>query len=153
MNNKKPLVSVVINCYNGERFLKEAIDSVYSQSYKYWEIIFWDNSSTDNSSLIAKSYDNRLRYYYNKNNVPLGEARNKAVTFCKGDFICFLDTDDIMCPNKLECQLPLFKNKKVGIVSSQTFVFKDSKVLCIRPDYKNIPVGNIFSKIIKNYFL
>jgi len=153
MNNKYPLVSVVINCYNGERFLKEAIDSVYSQSYNNWEIIFWDNSSTDNSSLIAKSYDNRLRYYYNKNNVPLGEARNKAVTFCKGDFICFLDTDDIMCPNKLECQLPLFKNKKVGIVSSQTFVFKDSKVLCIRPDYKNIPVGNIFSKIIENYFL
>ena len=56
-------VSVLMNCYNGEKYLREAIDSVYAQTYPDWEIIFIDNVSTDNSALIAKSYDSRLRYY------------------------------------------------------------------------------------------
>ena len=52
-----------MNCYNSEKFLKEAIDSVYHQKYKNWEIIFWDNQSKDNSAEIAKSCDNRLKYF------------------------------------------------------------------------------------------
>ena len=61
--NKDPLVSVIINCYNGERFLKEAIDSVYAQTFSDWEIILWDNASTDNTAEIAMSYDDRLKYF------------------------------------------------------------------------------------------
>ena len=56
-----PLVSVIMNCYNSDRYLKEAIDSVYMQSYPNWEIIFWDNASTDRSSEIAKSYNDKLK--------------------------------------------------------------------------------------------
>ena len=56
-----PLVSVVVNCYNGEKYLKEALDSIYAQTYKNWEIIFWDNASTDRTALIAKSYDKKLK--------------------------------------------------------------------------------------------
>ena len=55
-------VSVIINCHNGERFLREAIDSIYRQTYTDWEIIFWDNSSNDKSASIAKSYDKKLKY-------------------------------------------------------------------------------------------
>ena len=51
MSEKRPLVSVIMNCYNGEKYLREAIDSVYAQTYTNWEIIFWDNSSTDKSAL------------------------------------------------------------------------------------------------------
>ena len=153
MNSKNPLVSVVINCYNGEKFLKEAIDSVYSQSYNDWEIILWDNSSTDNSAKIAKSYGLKLRYYYSDKNLPLGKARNKALSVCNGELICFLDTDDLMCPDKLKHQVPLFKNLKVGIVSSQTIFFKNNKILGYGPNKNKIPIGNIFSKIIENYFL
>ena len=58
-----PLISVIMNCYNGEAFLKNAIDSVYAQTYKNWEIIFWDNASTDTSADIALSYDERLKYF------------------------------------------------------------------------------------------
>ena len=65
-NNNKPLVSIIINCLNGEKYLKEAINSVYKQSYKNWEIIFWDNGSIDNSKKIAKSYNKKLRYFYSK---------------------------------------------------------------------------------------
>lgn len=153
LKTNSPLVSIVINCYNGERFLKEAIDSVFNQNYKNWEIIFWDNASTDDSAKIAKSFGVKLRYYYSDTNLPLGKARNKAISVCKGELICFLDADDLMDPNKLEYQIPLFENLNVGIVSSQTIFFNKHKILGIGPDKKKIPVGNIFSKIIENYFL
>jgi len=62
--NDQQLVSVIMNCHNGEKYLREAIDSVYAQTYKNWEIIFWDNYSTDNSAKIAKSYNDKLKYYF-----------------------------------------------------------------------------------------
>ena len=61
--NNQPLVSVIMNCYNGQKYLKEAIDSIYKQTYKNWEIIFWDNFSKDASAKIAKSYDYRVKYF------------------------------------------------------------------------------------------
>ena len=60
-------VSVIMNCYNGNVFLREAISSILSQTYKNWELIFWDNQSTDDSKSIFKSYrDKRLKYFYSK---------------------------------------------------------------------------------------
>ena len=79
-NNNLALVSVIINCYNGQKYLAEAIDSVFSQTYKDWEIIFWDNCSTDDSAKIAKSYGEKLKYYCSNTNTTLGEARNKAIS-------------------------------------------------------------------------
>ena len=52
-----PKVSIIVNCFNGERYLREAIDSIYAQTYQNWEIVFWDNLSTDNSPKIATTYD------------------------------------------------------------------------------------------------
>ena len=63
-----PLVSIQINCHNGEKYLSEAIDSIYKQTYKNWEIIFWDNASSDASAKIAKSYDGKLRYFFTSSN-------------------------------------------------------------------------------------
>ena len=64
---KEPLVSIIINCFNGEKYLREAIDSVISQTYKNWEVIFWDNQSTDRSARIFKNYkDERLKYFGKK---------------------------------------------------------------------------------------
>ena len=63
--SNKPLVSVIINCFNGDKYLHKALSSVVSQTYKKWEIIFWDNQSIDKSSEIFKSYkDVRFKYYY-----------------------------------------------------------------------------------------
>src|SRR3989338_4134513 len=74
-----PLVSVIMNCRNGERYLREALDSVYAQSYTNWEIIFWDNASTDGSADIAKSCGPKLRYFKSEQSFPLGKARNLAI--------------------------------------------------------------------------
>lgn len=102
---RMPLVSVVLNCYNGAVYLREAIDSVYAQSHPHWEIIFYDNASTDQSPDIAHSYDERLKYVRSEKNLPLGEARHQALTYAKGEFIAFIDCDDVWHPEKLARQL------------------------------------------------
>ena len=118
MENKvQPLVSILMNCYNGEKYLREAIDSVYAQTYENWEIIFWDNASTDNSEKIAQSYGSKLRYFKGSKTITLGAARNKAIEQCNGDLIAFLDVDDFWLPNKLMAQIRMFINyDDVGIV-------------------------------------
>ena len=86
----EPLVSIIMNCYNGEEYLEQAIESILSQSYQNWEIVFWDNQSTDNSANIFKSYyHSRFRYYYAKKHTVLYSARNYALSKC-----CLLYTSD-----------------------------------------------------------
>ena len=72
MKKKSPKVSIIMNCYNGETYLADALKSIISQTYKNFEVIFWDNQSRDNSSLIYKSFkDKRLRYHYAKKHTSL----------------------------------------------------------------------------------
>jgi len=100
--NNQPLVSIIMNSYNSDEFLEEAIDSIINQTYQNWEIIFWDNQSTDNSAKIIKSYnDRRIKYFYAPRFTPLGEARNFAIEKCNGEWIGFLDADDIWDKDKL----------------------------------------------------
>lgn len=107
---QEPFVSVVINCYNGEKYLVEAIDSVFAQTYKNWEIIFWDNASTDRTAEIAKSYGDKVKYYLAPKTTPLGEARNLAIKKSKADLVAILDADDIWMPERLEKQIKAFWN-------------------------------------------
>jgi glycosyltransferase involved in cell wall biosynthesis len=104
-----PAVSIIMNCYNSEKYLKEAIDSVYAQTYKDWEIIFWDNGSSDGSAAIAKHYDKKIKYYRTEQNVYLGEARTKAIGKASGRYIAFLDCDDIWLHEKLMKQVALLE--------------------------------------------
>ena len=77
--HNQPLVSILINCYNGEKYIREAIDSVIAQTYANWEIIFWDNQSIDSSASIVKSYnDVRIKYYYAPTHTLLYDARKLA---------------------------------------------------------------------------
>ena len=63
--NNRPLVSIIMNCYNGEQYLPQALNSVVDQTYGNWELIFWDNQSTDKSAEIFKKYnDIRFKYFY-----------------------------------------------------------------------------------------
>jgi glycosyltransferase involved in cell wall biosynthesis len=154
---KTPFVSVIMNCYNGQNYLKEAIDSVYLQTYKNWEIIFWDNASTDNSSKIAKMYDDKLRYFKSNNTTVLGEARVKAVKEAKGEYLAFLDVDDLWLENKLEKQINLFTKaeEKIGIVYCRTkVVYENSlnKDFVIREN-SMLPEGDIFSELAKEDFI
>jgi glycosyltransferase involved in cell wall biosynthesis len=111
-----------MNCYNSATYLREAIDSVYAQTFGDWEIVFWDNLSTDGSDRIAKSYDSRLRYFRGERFLPLGEARNEALRAAGGEFIAFLDCDDLWLPEKLEKQVRLMRQRpEAGLVYSDAY--------------------------------
>ena len=88
MYKNQPLVSVVINCFNGEKYLRQCIKSVINQSYKNWELVFWDNCSKDNSIKIIKSFkDKRIKFYKSKSLKNLYQARNLALNKCNGKYI------------------------------------------------------------------
>lgn len=120
----EPLVSVVINCLNGEEYVREAIDTVYAQTYNNWEIIFWDNASTDGTGQIAQSYDERLKYYRGEETIPLGSARNEALSRCSGALIAFLDADDHWFSTKLSSQVRFFDDPSVGLVYTEVELFE-----------------------------
>ncbi len=107
MNHNQPFVSIIVNCYNSDEYLSESLDSVFAQSFSNWEIVFWDNNSTDKSAEIAKSYGNKLNYYKSNKTTTLYEARNYALAHCNGEYIAFIDCDDIWIENKLEKQIEL----------------------------------------------
>ena len=103
--SKQPFVSIIMNCFNGEKYIKQAIESIYAQTYLDWEVIFWDNASTDESCNIAGSFDSKIRIFKSKTHTSLGDARNKAVEHASGEWLAFLDVDDVWLPKKLETQL------------------------------------------------
>ena len=152
--NKEPLVSVIMNCYNGEKYLGEAIDSVYSQTYKNWEIIFWDNASTDQSASIAKSYDTKLKYFCATQNTVLGAARVLAVNEANGEYLTFLDCDDLWNINKLEKQIEIVDDK-LGIIYSRSDVISgNDKILGIIPKKEKSAVfGEVFGELAKENFI
>ena len=150
--NNQSLVSVIMNCYNGETYLQQSIESVLAQTYKNWELIFWDNRSEDNSKKIFKNYnDDRLKYYLASKHTILYEARNEAIKKSSGEFIAFLDTDDFWEKDKLELQIPLFKEVKVGVVYGNTFVVNENlniKKVLIKGKK---PRGFILNNLLKDY--
>ncbi|TGA73366.1 glycosyltransferase family 2 protein [Aliivibrio fischeri] len=150
--SNKPLVSIIINCYNSDLYLKETIDSVISQTYENWEIIFWDNQSTDSSAEIVKSYsDNRIKYFYSSKHTTLGEGRNLALKMIKGEFFKFLDADDIIYPDHLSKLIPLFDNDNVGIIYSNAHIFYQEKNVYKINDKYIRPSGFIFHSWINEY--
>ena len=152
--NKQPLVSIIMNCFNGEIYLKESIESILSQTYKNWELIFWDNKSQDKSAEIFKIYkDKRFKYFYTDEHTTLYKARNLAIEKSEGDFIAFLDTDDLWDKNKLKIQMDYFNNPEVGLVYSNCWILKENsrkKKIYIK---KELPSGKIFDKLIDKYFV
>mgnify|MGYP001537946173 FL=1 len=91
-------ISVVMSCYNSERFLRQSIDSILMQSYREFEFIIWNDGSTDSTEEIIKSYhDERIRYFYAPNQ-GLGSALAAACKEARGRYIARMDDDDIAMP-------------------------------------------------------
>jgi len=151
----EPLVSIIMNCYNGEKYLREAIDSVTNQTYKNWEIIFWDNKSTDKSAKIFKGYkDKRLKYYCASTYANiLYKARNYALKKAQGDFIAFLDVDDWWSSDKLEKQIPLFEDSTIGLVYGNLWRFFEKKNKKKIYRKKILPTGMILNDLMHDYVI
>jgi len=117
------LVSVVLNFFNAAPFLREAIDSVFAQSYSTWELLLVDDGSTDAGTDIARSCaavePARVRYLHHPNHANKGTSasRNLGVINAHGEFIAFLDADDVWLPKRLEQGVELLrKNPAAGLV-------------------------------------
>lgn len=124
------LISVIINCYNGAIFLRRAIESVLSQEYKHFEIIVFDNCSTDESVSIVKNYlDSRIRLVSSElpDVMPLYMARNKAVIHARGSVLCFLDCDDLMLPGRLELMAEVFEKNDVDWLCTAYLKYSDEQ--------------------------
>jgi len=149
--NNKPIISIIMNCYNGEAFLNEAINSITKQTFENWELIFFDNNSKDNSEKIVKSFkDSRIKYFKSDRLLNLYDARNLAVKKTNGDYISFLDTDDMWTKDKLEKQINFIKkNSNYKILYSNYYVLNNNEKKIM---YKNeLPSGFITQKLLDFY--
>ncbi len=152
MKYKKDLVSIILNCFNGSEYLKDALISIQNQTYKNWELIFWDNCSKDSSKEILQSFKNKkFKYFLSKKHTSLYAARNLALTKAKGKFIGFIDSDDMWESDKLKKQIQLFKEKNVAVVYGNSWIKKEKtnqKKIFIR---KKMKEGYIHNDLLKSY--
>jgi len=105
----KPLVSILIPIYNAENYLQETINSALNQTWQKIEIILVDDGSMDNSLAIAKTYESKKVKVISQKNQGASRARNRALKEAQGDFIQYLDADDLLAPDKIEMQIKLLK--------------------------------------------
>lgn len=119
-----PLVSVIIPVYNGARYLRAALESVFAQTYRSFEVIVVDDGSVDDSGLIAQSFP-EVRYIH-QTNCGVAAARNHGFEAAQGEFFAFLDQDDLWTPDKLRLQIEyLLSHPEVGFTLTQQKFFLD----------------------------
>lgn len=112
--NSKELVSIIMPSYNTAKYISESIKSVQAQTYSNWELLLVDDCSTDNTDEVVATFlsDSRIRYVKNKKNSGAAISRNRALREARGEWIAFLDSDDLWKPNKLEHQIRFMKENK-----------------------------------------
>ncbi len=106
------LVSVIMPSWNTGRYIAQSIQSVVNQTYPNWELVLVDDCSTDDTdAVVAGFHDQRIRYFKNEHNSGAAVTRNRALREAQGEWIAFLDSDDLWSPEKLERQLRFMKEK------------------------------------------
>jgi len=152
------LISVCIPVYNGEEFIKDAIDSVLNQTHTNFEIIIVDNQSTDATLQFVKQYsDSRIRVFQNNSNIGLIPNWNKALEYTKGKYIKILPADDILLPDCLRLQAMVLENdnaKKIALVCGRrNIIDKNGKTIFTRgfsSKAKIIPGPVAINKVIRS---
>ena len=113
----QPLVSVIMPCYNMEKYIAFTIESVQRQTYPHWELLIVDDASTDGTAEIVKSHQNqdeKIRFFVKPQHSGIADTRNQCLNMAKGRFLAFLDSDDLWHPEKLEQQLQFMTEKNIG---------------------------------------
>ena len=126
----KPLVTILINCYNSSNFISRAINSVINQSYQNWELIIWDDGSTDNTADVIESFkDNRIKLFSQKKNRGLCYGRINAAKNINGSLVSILDSDDFFDHEKILKQVNIFKQNKNVVLCSTWSNLLDENLL------------------------
>lgn len=128
MKIEMPLVSVIIIAYNEERYLSAAIESVLNQTYEHIEIIVVNDGSIDNTLKVASRYEPRIKLITQKNSGGCSSPRNTGLKYASGQYVAFLDADDILVPDKLIIQVDLFlANEAIAMVIGNYQNFRDDE--------------------------
>lgn len=150
----KPRVSINLCCYNSEKYLRETLDSIVSQTYEDWELVIINDGSSDSTESIVSEYIERghpIVYHYQKNK-GLAFSRNEALKRSQGEYIAFIDHDDLWMPEKLSKQVSFFEsNPEVDFLYSNSFIMdpvKSKKYLAYR---KLQPSGYVFERFLCRY--
>ncbi len=151
----KKLVSIIINCFNGEKYLEKNLNSILKQKYQKYEVIFIDNCSTDSSSKIFKKIkDKRFKYFKTSKKIKLYASRNFALKKAKGEFITFLDVDDWWNEKFLSSRKKFFlSNKKYAFSFSNCLHYYENLKKFENFYNKNLPSGYILDHLLKYYFV
>lgn len=127
------LVSVIMPIFNGEKFLDRSIQSVLTQTYKFWELILIDDKSDDNSVFLIKKYisDDRIKLVQNSRNQGISYTRNKGIKHSNGEYIALLDQDDEWLPEKLEMQVPILKKSgnEYALIYSKAKILRNGEMI------------------------
>jgi glycosyltransferase involved in cell wall biosynthesis len=152
--SRKPRVSVVIPTFNSSAMVKEAIQSVLSQTYRDFEVVVIDDGSTDNTEAVVRGFGEPVRYFKQKNQ-GVSAARNAGIQQSLGEYIAFLDSDDLWLPEKLAEEIPaLDDDPKIGLVYCDWSVTSGDAVL--QSSYlKDLPAasGYVFDDLIQSGFI
>src|SRR2546422_6336039 len=150
-----PKVSINLCCYNGEKYLEETLQSIFLQTYEDWELVIVNDGSTDMTECIIARYKDRERpiiYHYQKNS-GLANARNQALRLSRGEYIAFIDQDDIWLPQKLEKQMALLSVGEAGLVFSDAIYFNMNGKEKRLYHKREVPTGHIFRDLLADYYL
>lgn len=151
-----PVVSINLCCYNSERYLAATLDSIVAQTYRDWELVIINDGSRDSTEEIVKRYvaAGWPIQYHPQANAGLGAARNKALELSRGEFIALIDHDDLWMPDKLERQVALFANPRVGLVYSDALVIgADERVVRPYMPHDRMARGNVLNDLFLADFL
>jgi glycosyltransferase involved in cell wall biosynthesis len=129
------LVSVIMPVFNGERFLRQAIESVFAQTYRNWELIAVNDGSTDGSAAILADYGAKIRVFHHQENLGAASARNRAIFAARGEWLAFLDQDDLWAPDKLQRQLEAVAPGDTAISTEARVIDENGAV--IRPIFSH----------------
>lgn len=113
-NAEASLVSVIMPAYNAQRFIREAIASVIAQTHTNWELLVLDDGSSDDTCAVVEDMaakDERIRFIKNPSNMGVAKTRNRGLDLCRGDYVAFLDSDDVWHPEKLTSQISVMKRE------------------------------------------
>jgi len=145
--------SVIIPTYNNGKYLPESLGSALNQTVSPHDVIVVDDGSTDNTPDVIKPYlsDTRIKYIRTENR-GVSAARNTGIEMANSELIAFLDADDIWLPNKLEAQLPLFNNPRVGVVYSLRQPFNEHGLI---KNYEHVKVfrGDVLRHLMEHNFI
>lgn len=125
--DNRPIISVVMSCYNASKYLRLAIDSILAQTYSDFEFIIWNDGSTDDTEEIIQSYtDARIRYFYHTN-TGLGQALSLACQEARGEYIARMDADDIALSHRLATELDFLESHRDYVLVSSAINYIDDK--------------------------